>query len=132
MLTLLLSIFDDEGGFDDASQARERYKSSCRGLAYWGKLHILDAMEITPIIWNKDRKYDRSDGIQQCWRKVDILPAYWNVDIKNDVGSASIPALDKKMSNKDCNNICHMLKMMRAKVNKRNSDTNSTVYALQG
>ena len=64
-LTFLLSIFGQEGGFDAASPARARKKSGCRGLAYGGKPHILDVMEILANIWNKDRKYARSDVTQQ-------------------------------------------------------------------
>ena len=46
MLTFLLSIFDEEGGFYAAIQARARHTSGCLGLAYGGKPHILNAMEI--------------------------------------------------------------------------------------
>ena len=60
------------------------------------------------------------------------MPLFWNSDINNDVGSASLPAWYKKMSDKECKNICRILKMMCVKINKRNVDTNSTAYALQG
>ena len=36
------------------------------------------------------------------------------------------------MSDKYCNNICRMLKIMCMKVNESNDDTNRNVYALQG
>ena len=89
-------------------------------------------MEILANIWNKDRKYARSDGINRCWRKADILPVSWNTDIKNYVRSASLPVWDNNMSNKDCNNISRMLKIMYVKVNERNVNTNRNTYALQG
>ena len=89
-------------------------------------------MKIITNIWNKDINYARSNGIQRCWRKADILPEYWNSDINNDVGSASLPECDKKMSNKDCNNICRMINIMCVKVNDINADTNIAAYALQG
>ena len=62
------------------------------GLAYGGKPHILDEVEILSNIWNKDGKYARSDGIQRCWSKADTLTDSWNADINNDVCSASLLA----------------------------------------
>ena len=44
MLTFLLSISDEEYGFDAASQAWARQKSGIQGLAYGGKPCILDAI----------------------------------------------------------------------------------------
>ena len=132
ILTFLLSIFDKEGGFDAARQAQARHKPGCQGLSYGVKPHILDVMEILANIWNKDINYARSDEIQRCWSKAYILPAFWNTDINNDVGSASLPEWDNNMGDKDCDNICRMLKIMCVKVNKSNSDTNIAAYEFQG
>ena len=99
-------------------------------LAYDSKPRILDAMKIITNMWNKDRKYARSNGIQRCWRKTGIFIVSWNTDLNNDVGSESLPAWYKNMSDKDCNNICRMLMMMYVKVNESNADMNSTACEL--
>ena len=109
-----------------------RQKSGCRGIAYGGKPHILDTMQILSDIWDKDEKYAGRDGIMGCWRKADILPASWNTIINNEVGSASLPARIKQLSEEDCNEFSQLFKRMYVKVQESNIDTNYAVYALQG
>ena len=132
MLTYLLDIFDEEGVYEAASRARARQKAGCHRIAYGGKTHILNAMEILATIWNKDGKYAKIDVIKRCWRKAYILPASWNTDINNEVGSAYLPAHKKHLSNEDCDNICHILKNIWLKASARKTDTNNTAYELQG
>ena len=132
MLSSLLNIFDDEGGYEAAYRARARQTKGCQGIAYGVKAYILDAMEILAGIWNKDRKYVNTDGIKRYWRKANILPADWTTNINNKVGSASLPAKDKQVSQEYCNNICSMLKTMCLKMNKSNDDTNTNAYTFQG
>ena len=65
-LTYLLGIFNEEGGYKSASCAWEGKKAVCRRIAYGGKPHILDAMEILSGIWNTDGSYDKIYGIKRC------------------------------------------------------------------
>eukprot|EP00978_Attheya_sp_CCMP212_P019422 scaffold54421_cov57-Attheya_sp.AAC.2 len=84
-----------------------RQQRGCKGLAYGGKAHILDAMNILDSIWGQDGKYAYNDSIQWCWRKSDILPSTWMMDINNDVRSASMSNKLKRISDEeDCNDLC--------------------------
>ena len=65
-LTYLLGIFNKEGGYKSASCAWAGKKAVCRRIAYGGKPHILDAMEILSGIWNTDGSYDKIYGIKRC------------------------------------------------------------------
>eukprot|EP00978_Attheya_sp_CCMP212_P015924 scaffold41272_cov37-Attheya_sp.AAC.2 len=64
MLGRLLAIFDLEGGFQQAAVSCGRQRRGCKGLAYGGKAHILDAMNILDYIWGQDGKYAYNDSIQ--------------------------------------------------------------------
>ena len=89
-LRSLLRIFDEGGGYSRASELRSRQRPGCKGLAFGGKPHILDAMCILDEIWSgRTGKFISDESIQRCWRKADILPLEWNLDIINKVGSAS-------------------------------------------
>eukprot|EP00957_Ditylum_brightwellii_P057174 4332124-Ditylum_brightwellii.AAC.1 len=77
-------------------------------------------------MWSKDSKYAKVDGIKRCWRKADILPASWNADINNDVGSASLPKGDKKISDKDCDILCSLMKSIQLKASQGHLDTSSS------
>jgi hypothetical protein len=98
MLETLLAIFDVEGGYEKAAEARRRQKRGYNGLQYRGKAHVLDAMNLLDNIWIQDGKYASEDSIPCCWRKADILPPSWMADIVNEVGRASLSAKRKKIS----------------------------------
>jgi hypothetical protein len=67
MLETLLAIFDVEGGYKKAAEARR--------LQYGGKAHVLVAMNLLDNIWSQNGKYASEDSIRRCcWRKADILP----------------------------------------------------------
>lgn len=74
----------------------------CKGLAFGGKAHLLDCMEILTGLWNKDQKYAFNSAVMRCWRKTNILPISWDNDINNTVGSRSVPQKDKITSKQDC------------------------------
>ena len=59
MLQRLVAIFDLDGGFQQAAISHGRQQRGCKGLAYGGKAHILDAMDILD-----SGKYAYNDSIQ--------------------------------------------------------------------
>ena len=69
-----------------------------KGLDYGGKATLLDAMKILQPLWDGDNKYAYSDSSARCWQKADILPASWNADINNNVGSKSLSNNNKRIS----------------------------------
>ena len=130
MLEKLLAIFDAEGGYGRAAQARARAKKGTRGLVYGGKAHILDAMQMINDIWNTDGKYARESGIQRCWRKANILPIDMETSINQDLGSNSVPVGLKTLSGEDCDLLCSLMKTLHMKA--KEVDTNYEGYALSG
>ena len=89
----------------------------------------MDAMIILNDIWSADKKYVKENGILRCWRKARILPASWNDDINNAVGSASLAAKDKTVSTEDCD---LMYSLMTALITKAATvDVNTEVFCLQ-
>jgi DDE superfamily endonuclease len=102
MLEKLLAIFDEEGGYEAAGEARKMLKAGCKGLDYGGKAHILDALTILFELWNKDDTYAKEDGIMRCWRKAGILPVSWDCDINNAVSRAGVSAKDKSLDAETC------------------------------
>ena len=95
MLSTLLDIFDEEGGYERAKVRRDLQRVGYKGLMYGGKATLLDATTILKEMWDADNTYARSDGILRCWRKANILPISWELDIENAVGCASVPRKDK-------------------------------------
>jgi hypothetical protein len=53
MLRRLLAICDDDSLYQEALEAGKRVRRDCGGLDYYGRAHLLDAMEICLAIWNK-------------------------------------------------------------------------------
>ena len=110
---MLLSIFDEEGGFEAAAKQRACAPRGCKGLTYGGKPHILDAINVLKQIWGDDAessiKYATREGVQSCWRKAQILPATWDADINNQVGRASLNQSTKNISDEECANLCAVL-----------------------
>ena len=123
MLNQLLDLFDEDGGYELAVERRKKQKPGCKGLAFGGKATVLDAIKILDSIWRKDSTYAKKDGIRRCWRKADILPSSWNADINNDVGSASLPECDKKLSEEDCSVLCNLMKSIQLKAKVEKLDT---------
>jgi hypothetical protein len=132
MLEMLLTIFDVEGGYQQAAAARARQTRGCRGLQYGGKAHILDAMVLLDNIWGRDGKYAAEDSVRCCWRKADILPPTWMADINNEVGSASLPEREKRISVEDCDQLCHLMKLLTTKAEESGLDTSREGYAMEG
>jgi hypothetical protein len=132
MLEMFLAIFDVEGGYENAAAARRHQKPGCKGLQYGGKAHVLDAMNLLDNIWGKDGKYASEDSVRRCWRKADILPPTWMADINNEVGSASLPMKDKKISDEDCDLLCTLMKNLTTKATDSAIDMSKEGYAMQG
>ena len=74
MLRKLLTLFDEDGGFQAVANARANARRGCKGLAVGGKAHVLDVMQILAKLWNEDRKYARTQSVKNCWLKADVLP----------------------------------------------------------
>ena len=129
-LSSLLDLFDVENGYELAVERRKRQLAGCKGLKFGGKATVLDAIDIIHSIWDKDDKYARADGIKRCWRKADILPLSWVQDINNDVGSASMPDKDKKISKEECDELCRLLKNIQIKTVQSGINTATTAYGL--
>ena len=129
-LSSLLQLFDVENGYEMAAERRKRQAAGCKGLAFGGKATVLDAIDIIHHIWNEDDKYARVDGIKRCWRKADILPLSWVQDINNEVGSASMPDKDKRISKEECDELCRLLKSIQIKTRETGTNTATTAYGL--
>jgi hypothetical protein len=133
MLETLLEIFDVEGGYEKAAEARRRQKHGCKGLQYGGKAHVLNAMNLLDNVWSQDGKYASEDSIHCCWQKADILPASWMVDINNEVGRASLSAKHKKISDEDCDLLCNLTKNLTTKAWESGLDvSHQEGFAMQG
>jgi len=132
LLKKLLSIFDVEGGFvEDAARRRARQPPGCKGVNYGGKSTVLDAMLLVNQAWSNDEKYGRVEGIRRCWRKAGILPVEWDLEIDNDLGSATVSDDRKKLSKEDCDELCNMMKTLSTKARDTSLDTNKEGYGLQ-
>ena len=131
MLAILLDIFDEEGGYEDAARRRKLTRSGCRGLDVGGKATLLDAMLILDGIWKEDGKYATVDGIRRCWRKACILPTNMSTLIDQDLGTNSIPNCDKVLNTEESLNLCELMNQLQVKTLESGVDTNSTAYALQ-
>ena len=126
-LRSLLEIFDNEGGFEAAAASRARQKRGCRGLQHGGKPHILDCMVMLKHVWGgRSDRYITSEGIKRCWRKADILPQAWNLDINNDVGRASIPERQKVLSKKASDELCDLMSGIKLRANSSYIDVSSS------
>ena len=130
MLSLLLKIFDVDGGFESAAIAKLSQRTGCRGLEYGGKATILDAMLILKKIWDGDNKYAKDDSISRCWRKAEILPPSWNAAINNEVGSMSLPTKDKQITKEECIELCQLFRSIQVKVASDKSGNISSFSAL--
>ena len=125
----LLSVFDMEGGYQNAARQRAQDPRGCKGLLYGGKATVLDAMIMLNDLWSSDKNYANENGILRCWRKDGILPAIWNAEINNAVGSASLAAKDKTVSTEDCYFMCSLMPALTRKAVTVN--VNTEAYGLQ-
>jgi hypothetical protein len=133
LLAKLLAIFDIEGGYEAAYNARMRQRMGCRGINYGGKPHLLDVMTILFLLWEGDGKYATTTGIKRCWRKASILPVSWDNDINNDVGSESVSIRDKTLSAADSQALCGLMRSLQVKADTSGGvDTRRHAYGLQG
>ena len=109
--------------------SERRFHVSEKGLIYGGKETVLDAMILLNDIWSADKKYVKENMILRCWRKTGILPASWNADINNAVGSASHSAKDNTVYTEDCNLMCSLITALTT--NAATVDVNTEAYGLQ-
>ena len=79
-------------------------------------------------IWNGDNgKHVSTESVRRCWRKADILPITWNMDINNEVGHASTPEWKKVVSNDTCNELCNLMNNIKLRAKECSIDTTTTV-----
>jgi hypothetical protein len=74
LLSTLLAIFDEVGGYERAEAARNRRRKACAGIKYGGNATVLDAINFLCKVLEDGLTYVTSECIQRCWRKADILP----------------------------------------------------------
>jgi DDE superfamily endonuclease/Tc5 transposase DNA-binding domain len=132
MLSKLLDIFDGEGGFEGAANARRGVRRGQRGLDYGGKATILDAMLILNSIWNIDGRYAKEEGLRRCWRKANILPLDMNTTIDAELGRSHTSIAEKTLKKEDCDQLCQLMSALKVKVTDASLDCEHTAYALQG
>jgi hypothetical protein len=109
LLRTLLAILDQRDAYGEAAKIRIDQPRGARGVKYGGKPTILDAMNMVLEVWNNDEKYAAPEGIQRCWRKSNILSAGMVQDIDNEVGSASMPESQKRISEEESTELCELL-----------------------
>ena len=115
----LLNVFDAPGGFVEANVLRQGQRAGCRGVEYGGKPHILDAMLMVDEIWRgQTGKYISDESIKRCWSKASILPAVWESDINNDVGSASSSNKSKTICDEECVQLCDLMMNLKVHANE--------------
>jgi hypothetical protein len=131
-LEMLLAIFDIEGGYGKAAEARRHQKRGCKGLQYAGIAHVLDAMNLLDNIWSQDGKYASEDSIRCCWQKADILPPSWMVNINNEAERAPLSAKHKKISNEDCDLLFNLMKNLTTEAWESCLDVSWEGFAMQG
>ena len=66
VLTLILEIFDAEGGYKSSHQDCAHQCRGGRGIHYGGNPHMIDAMKILHDLCIRDEKYARVDEINIC------------------------------------------------------------------
>ena len=71
------------------------------------------------------------ESIVRRWRKANIMPHLWNIDLEVDVGSASVPMKEKQISKEECDEICDLFDRIQLKVESDTGDL-SKFSALTG
>ena len=89
-----------------------------------GKAHILDALTILSDVWMRDDKYVTRESIMRCWRLAGILPARWNADINNDVGSKSRPVGEQRINPALHDELCALMGDLSVKVKESGASNN--------
>jgi hypothetical protein len=112
LLKTLLAIFDEKDGYEKAAKSRKKQPRGTKGVEYGGKPTVLDAMNMVLQVWNNDEKYATPEGVRRCWRKANILPPGMDQDINNEIGSASMPESQKKISEEESSELCDLLKKL--------------------
>ena len=123
LLRKLLSVFENPNGFAAVVARRKQAARGCKGLDEGGKAHILDAMKILVEVWSRDDKYATPEGIMRCWRKTNILPARWNADFNNDVGSKSRPVDEQRINPALHDELCALMGDLSVKVKESGAST---------
>jgi len=136
MLQILLNIFDQEGGYQAAAVEQQKQRAGCKGIHFGGKATIADAMEILNDTWivaasGDHSKYAAKSAVQQCWRKSDILPISWRTTIDEELGSNSVAAKDKVLSDGDCNDLCNRMQTLMTRCRKEKVDTSTIALGLR-
>ena len=74
-------------------------------------------------VWKaEDGRYVSDESVRRCWRKANVLPATWNADIINDVGSASLAQKDKQVSAEACDELCNLMEQVKLKADESGVD----------
>lgn len=68
-------------------------------------------------------RYVSTESIKRCWRKSNILPEIWNIDIHNDVGRASVPEREKALNKDDSDELCDLISKIKLRANESSLDT---------
>jgi len=136
MLEILLNIFDQEGGYQLAAAERQKQRAGCKGIHFGGKATIADAMEILNDTWIVDASGDNSryaskKAVRQCWRKSDILPISWKTAIDQELGSSSVAARDKVLSDGDCTELCNLMQTLMKRCSSENVNTRTIASGLR-
>ena len=84
-------------------------------------------------IWDViDGRYVSTESIQRCWRKANILPKIWNVDIKNAVRRTSVPEKHKVVSKEVSKELCQLMGAIKLKENESSIDTSTFTAEVLG
>ena len=98
-LRKLLAIFDAPQIFERYAVQGADQRRGKKGIEVGGNPHLFYYMIMIKFVWDGiDGRYVSTEGIQSYWRKANILPVIWNVDINNAVGRASVPEKNKVVS----------------------------------
>lgn len=89
MLDILLNVCESKDSYEKAISVGNELGRGCKGIYNASKANVLDALQILKSLWDGDKKYCKVDGIKSCWRKTGTLPVLMQVDLINDVGSAT-------------------------------------------
>ena len=69
MVRRLLDVYEDQN-VREIDKARKRKNRGCKGLAFGGEAHVLDAAEILNQIWSIYDKYAKTTSVRNCWKNL--------------------------------------------------------------
>ena len=94
---------------------------------------MIDEMRtMKPILEDYEGKYSRVDGINLCWRKSTILPVSWECYIDNNIGCSCVPIRTETLNKYDCENICHLPKIISVKAKESGVNASREAHGLKG